>query len=173
MDTTRELPKKYNIVDQFWLVNQKLYLKQELNKDPVECGVLTLGYNADWNNMRVRFYEITPESINQSLICTDKMNLLTSINIFSETANNITFQLRNNRELNIFNLERIIGASNKWIPNLSLITGNRDGIIIKTKTSDDKKYMFSLLDYQVDIFLNALNYMINGNSWNNYLLVKC
>ncbi|MEO5349612.1 MAG: hypothetical protein H7836_08200 [Magnetococcus sp. YQC-3] len=163
---------KYNIVDMHWLINNKLYNKLKLEEDPKEAGFLTLGFNADFNNLRVGFYEITESSITRNSINKDKMNFLTSINIFSETANNITFKLRNNQPLELYNLERIIGLKNQWVPNITMISGDRNEITIKTMTPEEKKYMFSFTDYQVDIFLNSLNFMCNGDSWNNYLLIK-
>ncbi len=158
---------KHNIVDMYWLINQKLYDKEELNSDPKEVGVLTIGYNADFNNLRIGFFEIQSDSITKSSINKDKMRFLTSINIFSETA----FKILNN-QVDFYNLERIIGAENPWTPNITLFSKEDDRFIIKTMSTNGEKFMFTFSKSEFSCLQTALNFMINGGSWSNYLNIR-
>jgi hypothetical protein len=159
--------KHHNIIDMYWLINDKLFQKKPLGEG--EAGFIALGYNADFANLRVGFHQPDQESFTKSSMVKDKMKFMTSINLFSETAYNILDCLRTAKPINISNFERIVGADNSWTPNQTQITGNQEEIIIKTLTPNGEKYYYTFLAWQIPCFASALKYMVEGNSWNKYL----
>ena len=162
--------RHHNIIDMYWFVNQKLFQKQQLEEG--EAGLLALGYNADFANLRVGFHTLSGESFTRSSIIKDKTKFLTTINLFSETCFNILDCLRTAKPINVSNFERIIGSDNKWTPNQTQITGNAEQIVIRTMNPDGVKFSYTLLDWQITAFATALRYMTEGNSWNKYLDVR-
>lgn len=162
--------KHHNIIDMYWFVNQKLFQKQQL--DQGEAGMLALGYNADFANLRVGFHNIDGESFTKSSMIKAKMKELTNLNLFSETCFQILDCLRTAKPINVSNFERIIGADNKWVPNQTQITGNAEQIIIRTMNPDGNKFSYTLLGWQITAFASALRYMTEGQSWNKYLDVR-
>ena len=159
--------KHHNIIDMYWFVNQKLFLKQQMNEG--EAGFLAVGYNADFANLRVGFYKIDGSSFTRASMIKDKMEFITTINLFSETCFNILDCLRTGKDINVSNYERIIGADNKWQPNQTRIVGNTNQIIIHTINPEGNKCSYTLLDWQITAFASALRYMTEGQSWNKYL----
>jgi hypothetical protein len=175
INVLKEEPKKFekkhhNIIDMYWFVNQKLFKKEQLEQG--EAGMLALGYNADFANLRVGFHTIDGNSFTKSSMIKAKMKELTNLNLFSETCFNILDCLRTGKDINVSNFERIIGADNKWTPNQTQITGNAQQIIIRTMNPNGDKFSYTLLDWQITAFASALRYMTEGQSWNKYLDVR-
>lgn len=174
-EPVEEAPPKYskkhhNIIDMYWLINEKLFAKQPLLDG--EAGFLALGYNADFANLRVGFHMPDQESFTRSSMIKDKMKFMTTLNIFSETAYHILDCLRTQRDINVSNFERIIGVDNKWVPNQTQITGNTQAITIKTKNPEGNIFSYTFSGWQITCFASALKYMTEGNSWNKYLDVR-
>lgn len=159
--------KHHNIIDMYWLINNKLFERKPLGEG--EAGFLALGYNADFANLRVGFHQPDQESFTKSSMIKDKMKFMTTLNIFSETAYNILDCLRTAKDINISNFERIIGADNKWVPNQTQISGNAQEIIIKTLTTEGNKFYYTFSGWQVPCLASALKYMCEGQSWSKYL----
>jgi len=162
--------RHHNIVDMYWLINEKLFNQQALGQG--EAGLLAIGYNADFGNLRIGFHEVNGESFTKSSMIKDKMKFLTSINFFSETAYAIRDCLRNGKPVNISNFERIIGSDNKWTPNQTQITGDTNQLIIKTMTPEGKKYNYTFSNWQIPAFATALKYMTEGQSWDSNILTR-
>ncbi|MBC8427299.1 MAG: hypothetical protein H8D97_00260 [Proteobacteria bacterium] len=162
--------KHHNIIDMYWFISEKIFAQTALESE--EAGFLAIGYNADFANLRIGFHMPDQSSFTKSSMIKDKMKFLTTINIFSETAYNILDCLRTQREIKISNFERIIGIDNKWVPNQTQIIGNAESITIRTKNNEGTIYSYTFLNWQVAAFASALKYMTEGNSWNNYLLVR-
>lgn len=163
----KEYIKKYNIVDMYWLINQKLFNNEKLNKD--EVALLTIGYNADFNNLRFVFYEANPKTFNETSILKHETKQITSVNIFSETAQKILFNVHSKKFKDEFsNFERVFTASsgtNDWKPNPTQIEMNiPSNIILKTKFNN-AIYSFTFLDWQIQAFLNAMKFMTDGDAW--------
>lgn len=159
--------KKYNIVDLYWLVNQKLFNSEKLNKD--EVALLIIGYNADFNNLRIAFHEVTAKSFNETSILKHETKQITTVNIFSETAQKILFNVHTKKFKDEFsNFERIFTANsgnNDWKPNSTQIEMNiPNNIVLKTKFNN-AIYSFTFLDWQIQAFLNAMKFMTDGDAW--------
>lgn len=163
----KEYIKKYNIVDLYWLVNQKLFNSEKLNKD--EVALLIIGYNADFNNLRIAFHDVSAKTFNETSILKHETKQITTVNIFSETAQKILFNVHTKKFKDEFsNFERIFTASsgnNDWKPNPTQIEMNiPNNIILKTKFNNNI-YSFTFLDWQIQAFLNAMKFMTNGDAW--------
>lgn len=170
---TNSYTKKYNIVDLYWLINHKLFVNEKLN--PNECQLLILGYNADFNNLRVAFLESNAKTFNESSILKYEAKQVTSINIFSEVAQQIIYNTSKGRNAKISNFERIFSAnmSGDWKPNTSQIEIEiaKQEIVIRT-TTNNKTYSYTFLDWQLQAFLNALKFMVDGQAWRASLTIS-
>jgi len=153
-------PEKYAIVDMFWFVNKKLYANQPLV--PGESQLLTVGFNAAFNNMRIGMCSDKGGAFTDSSIIIQNCERLANFNIFSEHALQILFSP--GVEVRIF--ERVIRAGS-WSPNVSSITNNGNTFVIKsTNPQNGNVTSFIVADEQVIGFTKALEFLLNGQSWN-------
>lgn len=168
----KDYVKKYNIVDLYWLVNQKLFNSQKLNKD--EVALLIIGYNTDFNNLRISFHEANAKSFTQTSILKYETKQIATINLFSETAQKILYNVQTKKfKDEVSNFERLFSpnvGNNDWKPNPSQITLDiPNNIILQTKYNNTL-YSFTLLDWQIQAFLNAMKFMTDGSAWKSSLL---
>jgi len=152
--------EKFAIVDMFWLVNKKLYANQPLVAG--EAQLLTVGFNASFNNMRIGMCSDKGGAFTDSSIIIQNCERLANFNIFSEHALQILYIPGN--EIRIF--ERVIRAGS-WSPNVSSITNNGNTFVIKsTNPQNGNVTSFIVADEQVIGFTKALEFLLNGQSWN-------
>lgn len=73
-------PVKYNIVNMFWLVNPKIYTKEELL--PNEVHFVTISFNIGFGNLRIEVCNMSNESVKDQLICLNKIQRITNGTIY-------------------------------------------------------------------------------------------
>ena len=151
---------KYSIIDMYWLVNRKIY-KNESFIDG-EVSFLSLGYNANFNNLRMGFYVLNQQDLQGSSIIIQNMRKVTIANLHSEGAGELLFNKGTSQPVRLY--ERVIRPGN-WTPNITQIYWYPDKIIIQTQDSQGVLSSFTLLDWQVAAFESVLNFMIDGNAW--------
>ena len=148
-------PHNNYIIDMFWFVNKKLYANQSLEQN--EAGLLTIGFNASFNNLRIGLYQLNGDSTTNSSIIIMNCTKLANFNIFPEHALQIN---STEGQTNIF--ERVIRGG--WQPNESVITKTND--IIKFESSyNNTTFHYTLLDEQIIGFNKAMEFLTNGQSW--------
>ena len=150
---------KYNITDLYWFVNRKLFSGGTL--DQGETGLMTIGFNASFGNLRLSLHGINNNSFTQSSIIMENCQRLAICNIHSEAAAQILASKGNGQPVQL--LERVIKAGN-WTPNVSQITW-QTSVTVQSQDQQGNAHVFTLLDDQVTAFESALGFMIDGNAW--------
>ena len=156
---TQENPK-YSIIDMFWLINRKIFKNEQFMDG--EASFLSVGFNANFNNLRVSFYVLNQQDLQGTSLIMQNMRKITTINLYSETAGELFFNKGNGNAVRLY--ERVIRPGN-WAPNLSQITWLSDKIVIQTQDTQGTLTCFTLLDWHIQAFEAALNFMVDGNSW--------
>jgi len=152
---------KYVIVDFFWLINKKLIYHQQLEQG--EAAILTVGYNASFNNLRFSFHGVTNETFTPSSITIQNTQRLAMCNIYSEQALDLLTKSKGTGAP-VYSFERVIKSGN-WTPNKTIIVWNPDSIIIQTCDSNNNTYKFPCYEDQIYGLEKALEFMINGQAW--------
>jgi hypothetical protein len=153
---------KHEIVDLFWLIN---YTGSNIGEVPLMC----IAYNAQFKNIRVALYSLE-DSYQQTYIDTSKCKKLTTFNIFSEKAFEIiriyeTIDI-NTQPVSIYNLERLHGKQNdNWQPSQTIFHITKQKIQCQVIDMSQNQHIYTFVDMQIDIFLKALKFLINGQSW--------
>lgn len=148
---------KYNIIDLAWVVNMKLTANQRL--DEGEAAVLMLGYNADFNNLRVVFRSAEQSAFSPSSINLPGTKIITSMNLFSETCAEILYKKGTGEQIQV--LERMFKLDQSWAPNQSIITWDSDMISLYSKMSNGTVISFFLYQWQIDLFAYGLQFMLD------------
>lgn len=163
--TTNPAPAKYNIVDFYWFVRQEALENKPLPQD--ECGMIIVGYNSSFANLRVTFYDVGSGNIKPGEIHKDEMKMIATINIFSETAMQILAAIGSKKTATINNYERMFKFNTSWHPTLAKfdIDVPKGTITITIRVGDNGKRVFHLTDWQVTAFMDSLKFMTNGRSW--------
>jgi len=153
--------QQYHIIDLFWLINRKLIYGQAL--DPSESHILTIGFNASFNNLRCTLLSANQNAITQTSIVIQNATRLSGFNIYSEEA--LLLKAYQNSGTPIIIRERQFKAGNTWSPNITKIIWNKESIVINTVDSSNKVCNFILVQDQIAGFEKALDFMLNGMAW--------
>ena len=157
--------QRYQIIDMYWLVNQKVKTNEQFIDG--ECNFMTIGFNASFNNMRLTFFSMNPQDLNNSYITISNLRKITNCNIFSETAGELYFNKGTGNPVRIH--ERMFRMTN-WTPNFTQITWNPDNIVIHTQDSQGILTAFTLLNWHITAFESCLNFLVDGSAWNSSLM---
>lgn len=162
---------KYNITDFYWLVHPNVL---ESNKTPIpseECGMLVIGYNASFSNLRLTFYDL-PDSgsaLKPGEIHKNEMKTIATVNVFSETAMQILAMITSKKSGSVMNYERIfsISSNTDWQPTLAKfdIDLAKGVISIIIKVGEKGKKVYHLKEWQITAFMDSLKFMTNNRSW--------
>lgn len=155
-----EEKQQYHIIDLFWFINRKLIYNQKL--DQGEAHIMTVGYNASFNNLRMGLLNNTNNAITATSLIIQNATRLTGWNIYPEEA--ILLKAYQGSEQPINLRERQI-KSGAWSPNQTQITWNKDNVVFKSKESNGTIHCFILMQEQVIGFEKALEFMYNGTAW--------
>lgn len=149
---------KYNITDLFWLINPK-FMNNNLGN---ESQMVIVSYNADFNNLTLRFTAIN-QFASQSALCVKDLARLGTVNLYSEHCMELMY-LQPNQSMNI--IERVFNITN-WHPNNTIITKlDESSVMVKSIDANNNQYIFTFTGWQYVAFYKSLEFMINGNSWN-------
>jgi len=151
---------KYNIVDMFWFINKKLFAQKPLGQN--EAGIITVGYNASFNNMRFSLHGFQEGSTNASSIIMSNCPRLATCNIYSETVCDLI--AKKGSGVGVVAYERVIKAGN-WTPNQTALMWDANGIIVQTTTGQNQTFTFQFSDEQVFALEKAFDFMMNGVAW--------
>lgn len=159
--------KKYNIIDQYWLINSKLFVKEKLN--PGEIQLITIGYNADFNNMRIALYETNGNTFTETAIHKYNAKQITTVNIFSETVEQLMFNISAAQSGTVYNFERIFSEAmtkQDWKPSQAIfdLDAKEGSITLKVKHNNNE-LSYKFIGWQLKALLNSFKFMLNGNAW--------
>lgn len=166
--------KKYNIVDMYWLINNKLFNKQKL--DANEVALLSIGYNADFNNLRFVIHEINDKVFTESAILKHEAKVISSVNVFSETSAKVLNNIKRGITEPVHNFERVFNANmiEQWKPNQASFEINKEngGSIILKILYNNTTYSYMFTDWQIEVLISCFKFMTNGDSWKSSIAVK-
>lgn len=155
-----EEKQQYHIIDLFWFINRKIIYNQKV--DQGEAHIMTVGYNANFNNLRFGLLNNTNNAITPSSLIIQNATRLTGWNIYPEEAILLKAYQGSDQPLNL--RERQI-KSGGWTPNQTQIIWGKDTILFKTKDSNGTILSFVLMQEQIIGFEKALEFMYNGTAW--------
>jgi hypothetical protein len=157
--------RKYKFVQLYWLINQKLFAKQQLAAG--EAPLIEISYNVDYGNLRISFIKVNQNTFDATSIRVQNTDRATTVNIYGETADQILFNLEHGVVGQIAVFERMIQASASWSPNQTIFTINQDGsVTLATKVAnnqDTHSYTFS--GWQIKSLKNALKFLTDGPAY--------
>ena len=149
-------PAKYRIVDMFWLINPKFYAKQQPIQS--EAHFVILSFNLDFGNMRIAFFNLTNNSIQNNIIYLENLKRLVTGTMYPATA----FNVFNSARLSITCLEQLFrqipGAN--WQQERPVCTVEKDETKIRFAIKDPKNgnYFYDFTGWQREAFLHACNF---------------
>lgn len=162
--------QKFNIAEFYWLINRKLYHNMQLN--PGEAQMLIIGFNADFNNLRLSlcdFNGVNPTQLTAITVGTFSRSV--TINIYSEFAMELLQNIKTPTGQPITNIERVFSQNNNWSPNASSFICQAEGVIITTNDANNS-HSFTLFQHHVPALVSALTYMTDGRAWTDHLMIR-
>lgn len=153
---TQQDKQKYKIVDLFWLINPKLYAKQQ----PVqsEAHFVILSFNLDFGNLRVSFFNLTNNSIQGNIIYLENCKRTVAGTMYPATA----FNVCNSPRLSTICLEQLFrqipGANWQQERPVCTVEKNEEKIRFTVKDPKFGTYFYDFVSWQRDAFLHACNF---------------
>jgi hypothetical protein len=148
-------PAKYRIVDMFWLINPKFYAKQQ----PVqsEAHFVILSFNLDFGNMRIAFFNLTNNSIQNNIVYLENLKRLVTGTMYPATA----FNVHNSSRVATTCLEQLFKQTGaNWQQERPVCTVEKDESKIRFSIRDPKNgnYFYDFTGWQREAFLHACNF---------------
>ena len=149
--------QQYVIVDLFWLINPKFYLKQQ----PIqgESHVTIISFNASFGNLRISCFDLTNKSIQGNLIYLENLKRTVTGTIYPATA----FNIYNSPRIATICLEQLF----KQIPNATwqqerpvcTVEKNEEKIRLSIKDPKNGNYFYDFIGWQRDAFQYACQFI--------------
>lgn len=152
--------QKYNIIDLFWFANPKM------NNLGNEMPFMIISYNADFNNLSLRFTNLSQMSV-QTAYCVKDFQRISSVNLYSEHCIDL---LNSPAGTTINIIERAFNINN-WTPNQSTLFIDKDSIVVNS-TDGRGQYTYTFSGNQYIGLRKAAEFMINGQCWNTHLIIR-
>ncbi len=115
--------KKYRILDLFWLMREDIINKILLNEnieDNLEAHAITISFNVDFGNLRIEFYKLNKNSIQNHILFHQAFKSITKITIYPFYANKILYNEINQIDDPIYCFEQLFNNTyESWIKNLN------------------------------------------------------
>lgn len=149
---------KYKIIDLFWLINPKFYVKQQ----PVasEAHFVIISFNIDFGNLRFSFFNLTNNSIQGNIVYLENLKRLVSGTVYPATA----FNAYNSQRLATTCLEQLFrqipGANWQQERPVCTIEKNEEKIRFSVKDPKYGSYFYDFTGWQREAFLHACNFCI-------------
>jgi hypothetical protein len=147
---------KYAIFDMFWLINQKFYKKIQPAQN--EAHFVVLSFNMSFGNLRVSFFDLTNNSIQNNIVYLENLKRTVSGTIYPATAFN-AFSAPRLATVCLEQLFRQIpGAS--WQLERPVCKIEKNESKLRFTVADPKygTYFYDFEDWQYHAFLKALEF---------------
>lgn len=154
-----EVPQtpKYKIFDLFWLINPKFYMKQQ----PIqgEAHFVIISYNVDFGNLRISFFNLTNNSIQENIVYLENLKRLVSGIIYPATAFNIVESNRVSTTCIEQLFRQIPGA--QWQQERPICTVEKNEEKIRFVVKDQKygTHFYDFIMWQREAFLHACKFV--------------
>ncbi len=149
--------QKYKIFDLFWLINPKFYNKQQ--PAPGESHIVIISYNADFGNLRISFFNLTNNSIQNNLVYLENLKRTVVGTIYPATA----FNAYNTPNLATICLEQLFrqipGATWQQERPVCTIQKGEGKIRFNIKDPKNGEYFYDFIGWQRDAFLHACKFI--------------
>lgn len=150
------IKSKYNIIELFYLIDEEVFFKDK----QVHC--VDLSFNMDFGNLKISFFELTSESINNHVIFKTSMKLLISGTIYPSSA----FRVLNSNETKIVCMEQLINNTNEqWQKERPMVEINhdleKDNYSVTIYDHLKNKYTYIFKDWQKKAFEKSLKFVYN------------
>jgi len=150
--------QKYNIVDLFWLINPKFYIKQQ----PVqgEAHFVIISFNVDFGNLRVSLFNLTNNSIQGNIVYLENLKRLVAGTIYPATAFNVYHSPRVRLTCLEQLFRQIPGA--QWQQGRPVCTVEKNQEKIRFSVRDPKvgTYFYDFVSWHREAFLHACLFCI-------------
>ena len=155
VQTAQSNQEKYKILDMFWLLNPKYIAKQVFNRN--EAQFVILSYNINFGNLRISFFELTPKSIQGTVVFLSEMKRTVSGTIYPISSLNIVRKTK----LDMMCIEQLFqdtGADWQHNRPMCQIQKNENQIRLTVKDPKLGQYFYDFIDVQKDAFLYACQF---------------
>ena len=162
---------KFNIIDMYWLLNPKMYM-QGVQFDPGEVPMLILSYNADFNNVRLIFCDLTQNIDPRTMtsINVGMFNRKTTVSIYPESAIQLLCAINSAAPVNVQICERVFSNNNNWQPNRTIAACSQQSVTITTQ--DQNTHMYTLSGYQLLALKSVLEFVTSGMAWGQHIMAR-
>jgi hypothetical protein len=146
--------KKYNIIDLFLLFNDDIITNPNLVNNKT-AHIISISYNIDFGNIKLTYFQLTNDAIDNHVIFKNNLKLLISGTIYPSSA----YRINNSSEENIICMEQLITNTNEqWQKDRPCVN------VIKDKVN--KAYIVNINDctytfkgWQLKCFKESLEYI--------------
>lgn len=148
---------KYQIVDIFWLLNQKYYNNDKPLQEH-EAQFVVVSFNITFNNLRVSFFNLTQGSIQGNVAFLSKMQRTVSGTIYPASA----FHVVNDIRISKICLEQLWQATGEaWQQNRPICKIEKNEKIIRLTIQDNQNgtYFYDFTGWQREAFIYACQFV--------------
>lgn len=150
-----ELKPKYNIIELFCLVDDEIFFEEK------QVHLTDLSFNLDFGNLKITYYKIPPDAIEDHVIFKTSMNTLISGTIYPSSA----FRIMNSEEKSIVCMEQLINKTNEqWQrerPMVKVIKNPDNTYSVIIYNHNKNSYQYDFKDWQKQAFENSLEFVYN------------
>jgi len=159
--------EKYQIVDLFWMINPGLYA-QPPRLVQGQAQFVVLSYNISFGNLRVSFFNVSQNSIQNNVVFLNNMQRTVSGTIYPASA----FCAFNSPRIATVCLEQLFQSTGAdWQQNRPVckIEKNENKIRFTIEDSKSGKYFYDFENWQKDAFLYACQFAYTTGMYLNGL----
>ena len=154
---TTDSNKQYHIIDMFWLTNPKLTKKIKIEEN--EAELCTIGFNSDFGNLRITFYNIPKDAINKNVIFQQSLKPLITGTLYPSAcyrANKLKIG-----EKGFVCIEQLINnTGEQWQSErpVCVIERIESGIILKIFSHKGDMYFYNFEDWQYECIIDTFEF---------------
>ena len=149
---------KYKIVDLFWLINPKFYANPRQQPVQSEAHFVILSFNLDFGNMRIAFFNLTNNSIQNNVVYLENLKRLVTGTMYPATA----FNICNSSRLSTTCLEQLFrqipGANWQQERPVCIVEKHEEKVRFTIKDPKNGTYFYDFIGWQREAFLHACNF---------------
>lgn len=148
--------KVYNIIDLYWLLNINP------NRTQAEFEALTIGYNLDYDNIRLTFFAAGTSQVTDTQIHLSYQNRSGAANIYPEVAQELLYKLKHpsDQPQTVNLIERSLSQNSSWKPSKSVITIYNATAVGLFTMVNNQPVMFPLLQWQINCLISSLEFAL-------------
>ena len=148
--------QRYIIIDMFWLLNPKFYLKQQPAQN--EAHFVIISYNVSFGNLRLSYFNLTNNSIQNNIVYLENLKRTVSGTIYPATAFNVSSAIRISTTCLEQLFKQIPGANWQQERPVCTVEKNEEKIRFTVKDPKFGTYFYDFVTWQRDAFLHACNF---------------